>query len=336
MNLQEKFHIADLHCDLLWYLSLDPKRSAHDLQARCSIPQLREGRVKLQTMAIFTETDASSVENGKKQAEIFKRLPSLYPDTFTLARQAIDLDVLVQSNTIGIVPAIENASAICNETEDISKGLERLTNLQKKIGKMLYVSLTWNSENRFGGGALTKVGLKEDGKILVDYLSERRVALDFSHTSDYLAYDLLNYIDKKGLQLPVLASHSNMRAVTNVPRNLPDEITKEIIKRNGVIGINFIRYFLGSESIQYFSRQIEHLLKLGAEDNICFGADFFSIEDLPLSLQKPLDVLFFPEYNHAGSYEKVLELWKSELKLGDKMIKKIASINAIRFLNNVL
>lgn len=325
--------IADLHCDLLWYLSLHPQRTANHKEARCAVPQLKEGGVRWQTMAIFTETHAESVESGLLQAEIFKNLPKLYPDTFQMIRKGNEPEDLSQGDKIGIVPAIENASGICNEKEELSKGLERLETMQRKIGKLLYVSLTWNSENRFGGGALTKVGLKEDGKRLVDYLCAKGIALDFSHTSDYLAYDLLNYIEKKGLQLPLLASHSNMRAVANHVRNLPDDIAKEIIRKKGMIGLNFIRYFLGSESPQYFAKQLDHLLKLGAEDHVCFGADFFCIEDLPVETKKPLDVLFFPSYNHAGTYGKVLDLWKKELGLSEKILNKICHANFLRFMS---
>jgi membrane dipeptidase len=324
--------IADLHCDLLWYLSLDSQRTANHPEVRCAIPQLRVGGVRWQTMAIFTETHPHSVESGQRQAELFKKLPKLYPDTFQFVRNKDDL---LQKDKIGIIPAIENASAICSEEEELSSGLERLTAIQRKIGKLLYVSLTWNTENRFGGGALTKIGLKEDGKRLVDYLASKRIALDLSHASDYLAYDLLNYIEKKGLALPLLASHSNMRSVADHPRNLPDDIAKEIIKKDGVIGINFVRYFLGSDSPQSFSRQVERIFEFGGEDHICFGADFFCIEDLPEEMKKPLDVMFFPEYNHAGTYGKVLELWKKNLGLTDSVLTKIGHANFVRFLEYV-
>lgn len=331
-----KFPIADLHCDLLWYLSLDSKRTANDRQVRCSIPHLKEGGVKIQTMAIFTETNANSVESGIAQGEIFKKLPKLYPDSFQFIRQTKELTLGEQSDKIGIVPAIENASAVCGEAEELSLGLERLTAMQRKIGKLLYVSLTWNHENRFGGGALTKVGLKADGKELVDYLYAKGIALDFSHTSDYLAYDLLNYIDKKGWRLPILASHSNMRAIAEAPRNLPDDIAKEIIQRAGVIGFNFIRSFLGGNSPRVFSRHLEYLLKFRAEKNICFGADFFCAEDLPAEIRKPPEALFFPSYDHAGAYGKVVEAWKKELLLPDPILKDLCYGNYVRFVRRVI
>lgn len=323
--------IADLHCDLLWYLSLDSQRTAHDLAVRCAIPQLREGKVKIQALPIFVETDGNSVTSGAKQAAIFKALPQTYPDTFHLLRQQSDIDDLSNHDKIGIIPAIENASAICDEKEDLSQGLERLTALQRKVGKLLYVSLTWNSENRFGGGAHTKIGLKEDGKKLVEYLCTKQIPIDLSHSSDYLAGDLLNYIEKKGVSPFLIASHSNMRAVCEASRNLPDDIAKEIIKRQGVIGLNFVRYFLGKDSPHSFVQQLEYLLKLGGERAVCLGADFFCIEDLPPHLKKPADVLFFPSYSHAGTYGHVVDLWKKEMSLTDTLITDICYGNFMRF-----
>lgn len=324
--------IVDLHCDLLWYLSLDPRRTAHDLPVRCAIPQLREGNVKVQTLPIFVETSCDSVASGEKQASIFKALPASYPDTFQLLRGESDLDTLSHSNKIHIVPAIENASAFCDEYEDLDQGLARLSALQRKVGKLLYVSLTWNSENRFGGGAHTKTGLKEDGKKLVEFLCSRKIPIDCSHASDHLAFDMINYFEKKGLQPFLIASHSNMRAICNGARNLPDEIAKEIIRRKGIIGFNFIRYFLGQESPQSFVHQLTHLLKMGGEHAACLGADFFCIEDLPPDLQKPADVLFFPSYSNAGAYGDLVRLWKKELSLPDATLDKICHGNALRFL----
>ena len=141
--------------------------------------------------------------------------------------------------------AIENASAWCDEEDDLEKRFERLEEIEREISKIVYISLTWNFENRFGGGALTPVGLKEDGKKVLDFLHGRRTAIDFSHTSDALAHDILTYIDQKRLDIPLMASHSNSRLIHDVPRNLPCEFIQEIFKRRGVIGLNTIRSFVG-------------------------------------------------------------------------------------------
>ncbi len=71
--------------------------------------------------------------------------------------------------------------------------------------------MTHHGENRFGGGNSTGIGLKKDGEALLEYISEKKIAIDLSHTSDALAGDILNYIVKNKLGLSVLASHSNFR-----------------------------------------------------------------------------------------------------------------------------
>lgn len=325
--------IADLHCDLLCYLGNNSKRSPYDPAARCSIPQLKEGNVKVQILAIFTETAQGSFTKGLAQANIFRDLPKSYPDVFEHIREPTQFEELRSSDKIGILPAIENASSFCEEDEDLEEALKRLTTLQRKLGKLTYLSLTWNTENRFGGGALTKVGLKNDGKRLIDYLSQHGISLDFSHTSDYLAYEILNYIDKNNLAISLLASHSNFRSVAQVPRNLPDDLVKEILNRHGIIGLNFVRPFVGQDSPHNFVKQLSHAFHLQAGSGICFGADFFCSDDISLDHRKPSEQYFFPQFEHAGSYPKVLELWKKELFPSNEMLEKICYKNLTEFLS---
>lgn len=333
--VMENVVVADLHCDLLWYLSLDSKRTPHDLEVRCAIPQLKAGNVKVQTMAIFAETTAGSSESGWKQAEVFKELPKEYPKDFVFLKNPEQFDGLFREDRVGIIAAVENGSAICGEGDDLDDALDRLTAFQKKAGKLLYASLTWNSENRFGGGAFTKIGLKDDGKRFIDYLSRTGIALDLSHASDHLAYGVLEYIDKEKLALAVMASHSNMRTVADFPRNLPDDIAKEIIRRNGLIGINFIRYLLGRETHLSFCRQIKHLVGIGGSKSVAFGADFFFNGDVALAHRKPESELFFSGFDHAGRYPNVIELLCKDGGLPGALVRDVCSGNFIDFFNRL-
>jgi microsomal dipeptidase-like Zn-dependent dipeptidase len=78
------------------------------------------------------------------------------------------------------------------------------------------------------------------------------------------------------------------------------------------------------------------MLKLGGEHSISFGADFFCIEDLPPHLQKPLDVLFFPSFNHAGCYGRVLEMWRNRLSLSESSLRDICYGNFFRFIKGAI
>lgn len=315
--------VIDLHCDLLSYLEEGSARTAHDLVAHCSIPQLKAGHVKMQTMAVFTKTGPESIAKGMKQLEIFKSLPKHYLNDFYSTRQFDDLD----TDRINILFAIENASGFCSEQEPLQAGLDRLNSVIQEIGKPLYIGMTWNTENRFGGGNLSKIGLKEDGKYLLEELHEKKIGIDLSHTSDALAYGILDYLENKNLSIPVLASHSNARKVVDAPRNLPDELAKEIFRRGGVIGLNFYRKFVG-ESPEWFTDHVAHWLELGGESGICFGADFFYEGDFPNVTSEP----YFQDYQNADCYGRLIGLIKEKLGLNDDSCKKLAYDNAKAFL----
>jgi len=225
----------------------------------------------------------------------------------------------------------------CEEGEELEKALHRLTEWRHRVGSILYMSLTWNTENRFGGGAHTDIGLKNDGKRLLEYLCEHQIAVDLSHTSDRLAYELLNEIDKRNYQIPVIASHSNARAVCNAPRNLPDDLIKEIVRRKGLIGMNFVRFFLGSEkeTAHNFTRHFEHFCTLGALSHLCFGADFFNDEDLSPAYRKPPGATFFPAYDNASTYSNVLNQWRQQGGVSEDALLGVCYGNARKFIESL-
>ncbi len=312
--------IVDIHCDLLLFLASGTDRSPFDDRSLSSISQMQKGNILLQTLAVFTETGKESVSQASKQIQIFTQLPQLSQNAFSLHSR--------KENAITVVPAIENASGLVGEDEPLETGLQRFVEWNKTVGPFLYVSLTWNEENRFGGGNATKIGLKEDGKVFLELLAQTKTAIDLSHTSDSMAKDILNYIDKKNLSITPIASHSNYRTIQDNPRNLPDDIAQEIFQRGGIIGVNFVRPFIGKDSSAFIDH-VEHALKLGGEDHICFGADFFPEEDLPSTLDH-LKPFFFPKLDNSSCYQDLLALL--EKRFSRNVLEKISSRNASKFL----
>jgi len=303
--------VVDLHCDLLLYLSADSKRDPYNRAIRCSAPQLKAGNVKKQVLAIFTETNPQSVIEGQKQIETFYSLPIRYPDDF--------------SNE-NILPAFENGSGFASEDEPLDAAFSRLEKILTQITP-LYISLTWNGENRFGGGCGSEAGLKKDGEELLRFLSGKGIAIDFSHASDRLADQTLDFIDHHNLDLPVMASHSNFRALLNQERNLPDAIAKEIFARKGIIGLVFFKKFLKTPDQLY--EMIAHGFKLGGENRLAFGADFFYLDDLP-PMEGPYG--FFEEMSDASKYPLILEGIRKEMNLQIEQLQALASGNALKFI----
>jgi membrane dipeptidase len=208
--------------------------------------------------------------------------------------------------------------------------LKKLEDIIYNTEKILYIGFTHNGENRFGGGNATKVGLKEDGKTLLNYLNGKKIAVDFSHTSDALAFDILDYVTKFNLDIPVMASHSNFRKIFNHPRNLPDEIALEIIKRKGLIGINFLRAFLNDKNPNVIYDHILYGINAGGAHSICFGADYFYTDSHPDQSRKPF---FFKEHENAACYPSILKGLSGQIS--PEVLENISHKNAIHFIQRI-
>ena len=315
---------ADLHCDLLSYLVTDTKRTPYEFAVRCSIPQLQAGSVGFQVLAIYVNTLPGSSLLGRAQIAILEDLAQKYP-----AFQTIES---TDPRRVIIMGAIENASALWEEQEPFEEGLKRLKITLERLGHLFYISLTWNEENRFGGGASVDIGLKADGQKLLDFLDKKGIAVDLSHTSDRLAHDIFNYIDRHTLQIPVIASHSNFRAICDMPRNLPDDLAREIFKRQGLVGLNFYSKFIGFHKPKQLIQHIEHGLKLGGESSLCFGADYFCFEDFP-DLEKHDHPPFFPEYPDSSKYPYVMHMLEESGKFSKDFLNQLQWNNVSNFLN---
>lgn len=134
-----------------------------------------------------------------------------------------------------------------------------------------FAMLTWNYENRYACGASSDQhrGLTEEGKELTKYLIDQGIILDISHLSDQGAEDLMTLTDA-----PIIASHANVRSVCSHPRNLPEGLIRELIRRQGLIGINFFAPFVGENpQVEDLLRHMDVILSLGGEDVLALGGD---------------------------------------------------------------
>lgn len=154
--------------------------------------------------------------------------------------------------------------------EDVSimgKDVEQI----RELG-FLFVLLSWNYENEYACGAAfdQEQGLTDRGKDIVKFLLQQGIVLDISHLSDRGVEDLFQMTDK-----PIIASHSNVRALCNHPRNLKKEQIQELIRRKGLIGMNYYRNFVGgTEDIEAIIKHMDAVLNLGGEDVLVLGGDF--------------------------------------------------------------
>lgn len=140
----------------------------------------------------------------------------------------------------------------------------------------------------FGGGAKgnKNQGLTNLGIELVEKLVDKKIAIDLSHSNERTFYDVIelcNELKNKGKDPIVFASHSNVKAICNHPRNLTDNQIIKIKELDGIIGIVSVKPFCIEEkkfkksNTKYQKAYIEHIkyIKnlLGGIDNISVSTD---------------------------------------------------------------
>ena len=303
---------------------MNPDARPDDKAFGASFPLLKEGNVGMQVMAIYTAVESESAKKGIAQSVIYKQLLKDYAGDVYQA----DTGFKAKKEGIGMVASLESASGICNEDEPLDHAFKNLETILANVGRLFYISLTHHTENRFGGGNYAEAGLKPDGEVLLDYMHDRQIAIDLSHTSDALAHDILDYTYKNGLNAPVMASHSNFRDIWDHPRNLTKENAQEIINRGGLIGMNFLRAFLNNDDPEALLDHIKYGFELpNGDKSMAFGADFFYTGDFPNPERDPY---YFPRHEDATKYQAIIADLKNDLS--PDQIAGLAHKNVERFI----
>ena len=237
----------DAHCDTLsrcaaesWDLWENP--------GHLDLRRLSAYRPMGQVFALYINSAAVAPEDRPaalaRQAALFSQAREQYPSL--MARCALSL---------------EGAEGICCEAER----LEELRGWGVR-----WVNLTWNHPNALSGSCVTGEGLTDAGRAFVRACWALGLAIDVSHLSDRGFWDLMDMLDG-----PVLASHSNSRALCPHRRNLTDDMARALIDAKGYIGTNFFTEFLGENaSAETAADHMEHFLKLGGQDCLGLGSDF--------------------------------------------------------------
>lgn len=179
--------------------------------------------------------------------------------------------------------------------EDISYlfGIEGLDYLEKiedvdslyELG-LRSTNIVWNNANKFGGGARAErdCGLTDLGRELVKKLVEKRIAIDLSHANEKTFWDVIEVCRKERKEEPIVfASHSNVKKICPVKRNLTDEQIRAVAEMGGVIGVVSIKNFcidnkdVKDKTIDFrkaYIQQINYIKDLlGTTENIAVATD---------------------------------------------------------------
>ena len=294
--------LFDGHNDLPWRMrelvggSFD-KLDITQRQARLQtdIPKLKLGGVKAQFWSVYVpaETDVTgdALTKTLEQIEIAHAMFRRYPETFEQAKTADDVVRIAKSGKIASMLGVEGGHSMQGSLPILKKFHE--------LG-VRYMTLTHNKNLAWADAANDKPvhgGLTEFGEEVVREMNRLGILVDISHVSPDTMRDALRIT-----KAPVIFSHSSTRALTDHPRNVPDEILRELPKNGGVVMINFFSGFItptaelkrdktARGTLQNVADHIDHAVKIAGIDHVGLGGDFDGIDRTPVGLE---DVSCYP------------------------------------------
>jgi membrane dipeptidase len=221
---------------------------------RTTIARMKEGGLTAEFFSLYIKP--WYVENGGSTRRTLDMIDSVYraverhPRDLMFATSSADIRRAKRLGKVAALMGIEGGHAI----EDSLPTLREFYRLGVR-----YMTLTWNNTNNWadaGRGEKKHNGLSEFGKEVVREMNRLGMLIDVSHVSDKTMSDALD-ISKA----PIIASHSSARALSDVPRNIPDDLLKRIAKNGGVVQVNFYSVFVDAKTVAPQSAERDARLK---------------------------------------------------------------------------
>ena len=272
------FPVFDFHCDTALVLLGDDLNQAGSLRKNSGHIDL-ERAVKLggyaQCFACFT-TDIPELVHGISPIVLFEReLATIQREVdknSDLISIAYSVDEIEENRANGKMSAILTLEG----TAGIDYNPAPLEDLWA-IGFRV-TSLGWNEKNPLTGSNVTGGGLTDLGREYVKEAQRLGMRVDVSHISDEGFWDIM-----KITEAPILATHSNSRAVHNHSRNLTDDMFRAIRETGGVAGYNACRDFTGENpNLDTVCDHILHFMELDPDGkHIALGGDLDGVEAMP-------------------------------------------------------
>jgi len=211
------------------------------------IPRMKEGGLGAEFFAAYV--GASYAKSGRAAHRALEMIDTIrfdivgrHPETFELALTAADIERIHKSGKIAALIAVEGGHAIENDL--------RILRDFYALGAR-YMTLTHSNTNDWAdsSGDLDdpKVphhnGLTDFGRQVIAEMNRLGMMVDIAHVSDKTFWDAL-----AASRAPIFSSHSSCRALSDIPRNMTDEMIAAVAKKGGVVQLNFGSDFLSQKT----------------------------------------------------------------------------------------
>lgn len=203
------------------------------------IPRMREGGLGAIFFSIWIPskiTGPQAVQKALDQIDAVRETVRKHPNDLVLATSAEDIRRAHAQHKIAALMGVEGGHMIGNDAS--------VLRLYAALG-VRYMTLTHSGNDEWADSSTDTPahnGLTDFGKDVVREMNRLGVIVDISHVSDKTFYDALTVS-----KAPLFASHSSCRAICDAPRNMTDQMIKDLAAKGGVIQINYHVGFLSQE-----------------------------------------------------------------------------------------
>ena len=293
-QLHTRILTLDTHCDTPMFFPQGVDFAKRDPRILYDLHKMTEGHQDAVTMAAYLpqprigETFSSKIDvEGLKRfnpelTDVLNNLtPTSYADLIfnkiekivkensrylSIARTPSDLYVDKRKGRKSIMFAIENGLALEGDLANVKYFAQR---------GVTYITLCHNGDNDIcdsARGSNLHGGVSKFGAAVIREMNRNGIMVDLSHGAEKSFYDALEISSQ-----PIVCSHSNSKALCNVPRNLTDDQLRALAKKGGVAHITLYHGFLrkeGTASVLDAIAHLEHAISIMGIDYVGIGTDF--------------------------------------------------------------
>lgn len=279
--LHRAARVFDAHVDTVLALEGGRPFAVRSATGHVDVPRLRAGGVDVQVFALYIEPQYKPERALARVLHLWDTLMRAVAEAgaaLRVCRCSADLEAAAAAGQIAALLSVEGGEVIGTDLA-LLRALHALG--------VSAMGLTWNERNAIADGAgedRAQGGLTGFGREVVAEMDRLGMVIDVSHLCERSFWDVLETAGG-----PVIASHSNARALCDHVRNLREAQIRALAAAGGVMGMNFFASFLDAEpakaDVGRVCDHIEYICGLVGPRHVGLGSDFDGIAQTPRGLE---------------------------------------------------